>query len=270
MHQRISINANCFPGADWPELATNWSKLKASRVGFLGSQLEPDPEAARSVLVDGGYRLETVIHAFMFGHRLDEGPAVIEAERAKLNAAIALASSVGSRSLMMASGGRGGLVWEDAAAVFADIVAPCLAMAKATGVALLVEATPTLYADLNIALSLRDAVTLAEIAGVGIGIDTFSCWTEAGLKETIARAVPHCGLIQIADYVGGDRALPGRAVPGDGMIDIRQMVEWALAAGYDGAFEIELIGPRIDAEGHLAAVRRAAEAFDGMLCDLGA
>jgi sugar phosphate isomerase/epimerase len=270
MHERISINANCFPHADWRGLAAAWAALKPRRVGFLATQLQLDPEAARTVLIEGGYQLETVIYPFMLGHQLDQGAAVIEAEQAKLNAAIALASSIGSRSIMMASGGRGKLGWEQAAEVFAHAIAPCLVAAKAAGIALLVEATPTLYADLNIALSLRDAVTLAEIAGVGIGIDTFSCWTEAGLQETLARAVPHCGLIQIADYVAGDRALPGRAVPGDGIIDIRRMVEWALAAGYEGAFEIELIGPRIDAEGNLAAVRRAAEALDAMLCELGA
>lgn len=206
----------------------------------------------------------------MLGRQLDEGAQVIEREREALNAAIGLAASLCSKSILMASGGRGKFSWEHAAQVFADAIAPCLAVAEQAGVAILVEATPTLYADLNIALSLRDAVTLAQIAGVGIGIDTFSCWTEAGLEETIERAVPLCGLIQIADYVLGDRALPARAVPGDGVVDIRRMIELALAAGYAGAFEIELMGPRIDAEGHIAAVRRGAEALDAILRELGA
>jgi sugar phosphate isomerase/epimerase len=269
MHERISINANCFPNASWPELAKAWAALKPQRVGFLGSQMKADRDAARAALIEGGYRLETVLHPFMYGHQLDEGDAVIETEQASLIAAIATASALGSRSIMFATGGRGRLTWEQAAAVFASAIAPCLAAAKAAGITLLVEATPTLYADLNIALSLRDAVTVAEIAGVGVGIDTFSCWTEAGLEQTIARAIPHCGLIQIADYVRGDRALPGRAVPGDGSIDIRRMVEWSLAAGYEGAFEIELIGPRIDAEGHLAAALRGADALGTMLNELG-
>ena len=270
MHERISINANCFQNAGWPELVAAWTALKPRRIGFLASQLEPDGEPARALLASGGYKLETIIHPFMYGHQLDEGAPIIQREREALNAAIALAASLGSESILMASGGRGKLSWQHAAEVFADAIAPCLTIAEQAQVAILVEATPTLYADLNIALSLRDAVTLAEIAGVGIGIDTFSCWTEAGLEDTIARAVPHCRLIQVADYVLGDRSLPARAVPGDGAIDIRRMIEVALSAGYEGAFEIELIGPRIDAEGHIAAVRRAAEALDTMLRDLGA
>ena len=102
------------------------------------------------------------------------------------------------------------------------------------------------------------------------GALSIACWTEAGLRETIARAVPRCGLIQIADYVPGDRALPARAVPGDGAVPIRRMIEWALEAGYEGAFDIELMGPRIDAEGHLEAVRRAADRLDATLRELGA
>jgi sugar phosphate isomerase/epimerase len=113
-------------------------------------------------------------------------------------------------------------------------------------------------------------VTLAEMAGIGVCIDVFSCWAEAGLKQTIADAMPRCGLIQIADYVYGDRSLPSRAVPGDGSIPLRGILDWALSAGYTGAFDLELIGPRIDAEGHLDATRRAAGNLGDLLRSLGA
>ncbi|MBW8755664.1 MAG: TIM barrel protein [Sphingomonadales bacterium] len=170
--------------------------------------LAADPEAARAVLRDGGYALETIIHPFMLGHQLDADPAVIAADQAKLNEAIALAASLGSRSIIMASGGRGALTWEQAAETFAAAIAPCAAVAAQAGVALLIENTPTLYTDLNIALSLRDTVTLAEMAGVGIGLDVFACWHEAGLEQTIARAVPRCRLIH--DSMGARSGLRRR------------------------------------------------------------
>ena len=233
-------------------------------------QLDADASAAGAVLRESGYHLETVIHPFMLGHQLDAGADVFATEQARLNQTIALSAELGARSIMFGSGGRAALTWEQAAEAFAEAIAPCLTVARQASIALLIENTPTLYAHLNIALSLRDAVTLAEQAGVGICLDVFSCWTEAGIEETISRAVPRCGLIQIADYVPGDRALPARAVPGDGTIPIRRMVECALTAGYEGAFDIELMGPRIDAEGHLPAVRRSAEVLDTMLRELGA
>ncbi|MBV1688771.1 sugar phosphate isomerase/epimerase [Novosphingobium sp. G106] len=270
MHPRMSIAANCFPRASWADLAAAWAALKAERVGFLDMQIAADPKAAAAVLRDGGYALETVIYDFMLGHQLDCDPAVIEVEQARLCTAIDRAAALGARSIFMATGGRGALSWEQAAEKFAAAIAPCQAHAERAGIALLIEGTPTLYADLSIALSLRDTVAVAELADVGICLDVFSCWTEGGLRETIQRAVPRCKLIQIADFVPGDRALPARAVPGDGAIPIRRIIEWALEAGYEGVFDLELIGPRIDAEGHVVAARRSAEVLDGILRELGA
>jgi len=60
-----------------------------------------------------------------------------------------------------------------------------------------------------------------------------------------------------------------RAVPGDGNIPVKRILGWILKACYAGAFDLELIGPRIDEEGHLAAVRRSADNLGEMLRSLG-
>lgn len=113
-------------------------------------------------------------------------------------------------------------------------------------------------------------MTLAELAGIGVCIDIYACWAEAALQETIERAMPRCHLIQVSDYVYGDRSLPSRAVPGDGAIPLERILGWALDAGYAGAFDLELIGPRIDAEGRREATRRAATNVGALLDALGA
>jgi hypothetical protein len=50
---------------------------------------------------------------------------------------------------------------------------------------------------------------------------------------------------------------------------LARLFDWLLSAGYDGAFDLELIGPRIDAEGRLPAARRAAERVGELLDSLG-
>ena len=82
--------------------------------------------------------------------------------------------------------------------------------------------------------------------------------------------MPICHLVQVGDYTCGDTSVPCRAVPGDGDIPIRQICEWLLGAGYKGGFDFELIGPRIDQEGHFAAVKRAGEYMSKVLEELGA
>lgn len=84
------------------------------------------------------------------------------------------------------------------------------------------------------------------------------------------RALPRTALIQLSDYVLGDRALPNRAVPGDGAIPIETFVARVLAGGYKHGFDLELIGPRIDREGRLESSRRACDVVGAMLARLGA
>ena len=125
--------------------------------------------------------------------------------------------------------------------------------------ALAIENASALYADIHFAHTLRDTITLAEMAGVGVCIDLFHCWAEADLAGLVERALPRTVQIQLSDYVLGDRALPARAVPGDGAIPIEPFIRQALAGGYTHGFDLELIGPRIEAEGRIDAARRGCE-----------
>ena len=61
-----------------------------------------------------------------------------------------------------------------------------------------------------------------------------------------------------------------RLVPGDGDIPIARILGDLVDAGYDGFFELELIGDAIVAEGYDAAVPRAVDALDALLDELGA
>jgi sugar phosphate isomerase/epimerase len=57
-------------------------------------------------------------------------------------------------------------------------------------------------------------------------------------------------------------------VIGDGDLPVRGFIEAALEAGYTGAFELEQVGPMIDAEGHVPALRRGVERASALLAEL--
>lgn len=189
---------------------------------------------------------------------------------ANLGAAIDAAAALGMANVYLVSGGRGGLDWEAAAARFAALVAPCRDYAVTRGIALTVETANLLNADIHIAHTLDDTIRLAEIAGIGITIDLGACWFEGGLADKFRRAIPTTALVQVSDYVLGDRSTPCRAVPGDGVVPLEQLLAQLLELGYDGVFDLELSGPRITAEGHRDAFRRAAENLSQILTKLGA
>jgi sugar phosphate isomerase/epimerase len=270
LHDRLSVHSICFPNAGIEELFGHWKTVGARRVSFSSQQvIDYGADAVRARLDAGGHCAETMTHVLRPGV-LTGTADDIAADRARLRQAIAAAATIGARSIYMLTGGRGSLSWQAAADVFAETLAPCRTEARAAGVALAIENTSPLFADLHIGNNLRDTVALAEHSGVGVCIDIWGCWTEAELPGLMERAMPICRIIQLSDYVYGDRALPCRAVPGDGAIPLNAVVAHALKLGYNGAFDLELIGPRIDQEGHRQATVRAGKVVTDMLRTLGA
>jgi sugar phosphate isomerase/epimerase len=189
---------------------------------------------------------------------------------ARLLEAIDIAATLGAPNIYLVTGGRGRLLWEAAAQRFADLIAPCLPAARAKGVQLLVETASPFNVDIHIAHTLDDTIRLAEIAGIGVCIELHACWYEGGLTEKFARAMPLTHLVQVSDYVLGDRTAPCRAVIGDGVIPLERLIGDLLEAGYRGVFDLELVGPRIQEEGAASATRRAAENLSEILIKLGA
>jgi sugar phosphate isomerase/epimerase len=270
MHPRLSVHTVSFLGASLDELDGYWQRLGACRLSLIAQQLEGGGvDAVRRLVARRDYRVEAITHVFAVG-ALPTDAEGVAACRAALSHTIDNAERVGAKTIYMISGGRGDLNWRAAAALFAEALAPCVRRAEQGGVALAVENASNLYVDVHLAHTLRDTITLADMAGIGICLDHFHCWTEADFPDLVERALPRLRLVQLSDYVLGDRALPARAVPDDGAIPIAPFVKQLLAGGYARGFDLELLGPRIEAEGRFAAVARACGAIGGLLDGLGA
>lgn len=250
----ISINTLCLPpsGLDAHIAAV-------ARLGEVAISPEIQDFSALSaaqaarLLRDAGLPVALLTHrAFGF-----VDPEVAAAQRDRLSRTIDLAHSLGASAICLTTGGRGQMPWTEAAARFAAEIAPSVEQARRAGVALGVEPTSHLYADASIVHRLADVVTLARCANVSVGLDLFPCWVDSDIEDAIAAASPLCAFVQVSDYVLGDRGLPCRAVPGDGMMPLERLVGHLLKSGYRGPFDIEVIGPRLEREGHMAGLRRA-------------
>ena len=249
---RVSVHSVTFLGAAPDELAGYWRDLGVSRLSLIDTQLN-EPRLTEVIAADG-YSVETVYHLFD--------------STAGLCQVIDAAAGVGARAVYMLTGGRGEVSWEEAADRFCAAVQPCVAAGREAGAALAIENASGLYADLHFAHTLSDTVELAERAGLGVCVDLFHCWTEAHLSALVERAMPRLEMIQLSDYVLGARALPARAVPGDGAIPVESFLAEVLAKGYRHGVDLELIGPRIEREGPLAAARRACDVTSAMLAGI--
>jgi sugar phosphate isomerase/epimerase len=269
MHSRVCLHQVAFVNESPLEFIRHCRAIGVPHM-TLATPLLKAPgclEEVKQELALGGPRVETVNHPFAMFPNLERDDREATEE---LLRAIDIAAALGAPNIYMVTGGRGSLSWEEAAARFAELIAPCRPSAHEKGVRLLVENASAYSVDIHIAHTLPDAVRLAELAGIGVCIELFACWYEAGLKQVFERAMPSVGLVQVSDYVLGDRTAPCRAVPGDGTIPIEALLNDILQAGYQGVFDLELLGPRIEAEGNRAATRRAAENLSSILERLGA
>ena len=95
------------------------------------------------------------------------------------------------------------------------------------------------------------------------------CWYERGLEELVRKNIDLLTLVQINDFKLGSLSTPDRSVLGDGDIPLKRLIAMFLEAGYSGWFDLEILGPKIDAEGYPSAIRRSLEKLNEIFGWLG-
>jgi sugar phosphate isomerase/epimerase len=108
------------------------------------------------------------------------------------------------------------------------------------------------------------------MAGMGIVVDFYSAWYERGLEELVRKHIDSVALVQLCDYKLGTFDMPNRCAVGDGDIPVERLLGLVLDAGYEGPFDLEILGPRIEEEGYGAPIARSLERAGEMLARLGA
>jgi sugar phosphate isomerase/epimerase len=144
------------------------------------------------------------------------------------------------------------------------------ALADRLGVRLAVEPTNPLRADLSFVFCMRDGFDLARAAGISAVLDLYSCWYERGLEHLVRKNLDVLALVQISDYALKTYNTPNRSVIGDGDVPLERLLAMLLDAGYEGAFDLEILGPRIEEEGYASAIARSVERASQILDRLGA
>jgi sugar phosphate isomerase/epimerase len=264
MHPRLSVSAVSSWQWTLDEDLAYWSETGIDHVGLSFRKLEAaglDRAVAR--VRDAGLRVSNIVELGWWD--LDD-PATWSAQQQRVLAAVAAAASLGG-CLVLTTGPAGALDWDAAADALAAALEPVQVAARAADVRLTVEHTGALRLDLSFCTTARDGLDLAERVGTGLCLELNSCFAERGLGDTITTAVQHDVLahVQVSDFVIGSLCTPDRAVPGDGDVDLERILGTIVDAGFSGVFELEMVGPRIEAEGYAAAISRGVTNLSAIL-----
>jgi sugar phosphate isomerase/epimerase len=258
------VGLNSLSSASWT-LAQDlvlYDRLGVHRVGLFMDKLEAaGPDAAVDEVRAAGLQID---HVFSRGIRLaDRGSW--PGERSRLLEAVDMAVALAAPMLTVTTGPAGPVPWEEAADTCAEALGPVVAAAANRGVRVALEQTLPIRPEIGFVHSFADTVTLARRLGAVAILEANYAFAERGLSTSLAEAGPQLGLVQVSDLVPPSTVVPDRAVPGDGVIPLGRLIREIGATGYDGPFELELIGPRIEAEGYEAACRRAVASLSQLL-----
>ena len=180
--------------------------------------------------------------------------------------AILTARRIGAPCLIIHSGARGNHIQNHARRLFHQALDKLLPLAEEHGVTLALEPMKshcggefTFFNCLDQTLELIDEHASPALA---LTLDTYHWGHEASLLERLDDLATRLALVQLGDGREPPRKEPDRCPLGEGRIPLRQIVERILAAGYDGFFEVELLGEELESADYREIVRRSLETFD--------
>jgi sugar phosphate isomerase/epimerase len=188
-------------------------------------------------------------------------------------AALTEAAELGADALILVSGGLvpGSRDLGLARRMVADAIGELVPVAQRLGVRMGIEALhPMFCADRCVISRLGEAVDLAlqfPADAVGVIVDTYHVWWDAGVLADIARARGRIVSYQVCDWVLPlpQDTLLGRGHVGDGVIDFAPISAGVLAAGYDGYVEVEIFNADIWAAPAEQTAKTVVERFAGVL-----
>lgn len=224
------------------EYVLPWSLLEEAGIALVHDLLEETSSRLRSIIVPSFFNLAD--------------RAQSDHDDARLRAAIDAAVVLDCSTIYGTTGPRGDLTFGQASALFGELVRQHAEYARQRNIRVLIESTNALRVDINFVFTLRDLADVAKEARIGMCVDLAACWTERDVNETLAGMAPSVDIVQIADFVPGTRTTGDRAVPGDGVIPLKALLSSLLEGGFQGVFDLELLGPRLVDEGLVKALAR--------------
>ena len=266
MHPQISVSAVSSVQWTLDEDLAFWTQAGVDHVGLSLRKLEAAGiDAAVRRIAGAGMRVSNIVELGWWDLRDD---ATWPRQQERLLAAVDAAGVVGG-CLVLTTGPAYPMEWDDAVAALDGAITPIRNHARARGVPLTVEPTSQLRMDLSFCSTVRDGVDLARALGVGVCLECNSSFAERDLVETLGGATDVLAHVQVSDFVLGTLRTPDRAVPGDGDIALARLLPAIQALGYTGAYELEMVGPRIEAEGYASAIDRGIATLGSILAPTG-
>jgi sugar phosphate isomerase/epimerase len=179
--------------------------------------------------------------------------------------AVATAAALGCRTLLVYSGPRAGHTLGHARRLVEAALRELAPRAAECDVTLAVKPMHpgcarewTFLTSVGDTLRLLDAVDRPNVKMV---LDTYHLGHEKGLARQMADVAPRTAMVQLGDARRPPKGEQNRCRLGDGIVPLAEIVAALKRAGYDGYYDVELLGKEIEPADYEALLEHAKEAF---------
>jgi sugar phosphate isomerase/epimerase len=205
-------------------------------------------EKGVELLVDSGLKVSNLLWAG--GFTGSDGRSYRDSVE-DASEAIRLAGALQADCLVVYSGSRAGHTHQHARRLLCDALEALLPLADQNGVTLAIEPMHAACAtDWTFLTSLKDAIQIVDKfrhERIKIVYDTYHLGHEPEVLDRLPAAIPHIAIVHLGDGESPPGREQKRTRLGNGNIPLRHISTALLNAGYDGYFDVELIGEEIEA-----------------------
>jgi len=245
--ERLSFNQITADPWSLEQVVRNCVENNFPYVAAWRHKLDGDAAKASALIRSADLRVSSLCRGGWFSApTADERRQRITDNRIAIEQAAQLEAPV----LVIVSGPANGQTLEDARATVLDGLLEVLPDAEKAGVILGIEPLHPMYAaERSVVVTLKQANDIAEQLAspyAQVVVDVFHVWWDPDVMQQIERARGRIAGFHVSDWpVPLPGILMGRAMMGDGVIELRRLREAVDAAGYGGPIEVEIFNDEI-------------------------
>jgi sugar phosphate isomerase/epimerase len=246
---RLSVNEMTTFRWTFEEDVANFRQVGLAAIGVWRQKLSDfGEERGVDLLAESGLAVSNLLWAG--GFTGSEGRSYRESLE-DAEEAIRLAAAMRAGCLIIYSGARNGHTHNHARRLMASALTELAPMASDMEVVLAIEPMHAgCAAEWTIVTDVEDALDLIATNAspyVKLAVDTYHLGHDPSLVERIGELAPHTAIVHLADGKAPPSGEQNRSPLGQGILPLKQIVRELAAAGYQGHFDVELMGEEVEA-----------------------
>lgn len=249
------------------EDVANYVKAGIPAIGLWRQKLSDfGDEKAIELLADSGLRVSNL--QWVGGFTGSDGRSFRESLN-DARGAITLAGQLKADSVVVYTGARAGHTHNHARRLFRDAIKELIPLAEEHGVDLAIEPMHVgCAAGFTFLTCLDDTLSIlqqADSAVVKMVFDTYHLGFDEANLERIGEIAPHLALVQLGDGKHPPEGEQDRCRLGDGCVPLERIVAALSTSGYDGYYDVELLGEEFECSDYCALLEHSCQTARGLL-----